>query len=70
LREEGKDIFILGGPNGAGKTTAARILLRDFLSEHEFLNVDEIARAISPKNPEAAAILAGRAFLERMGQRM
>jgi predicted ABC-type ATPase len=66
LRGEGKDIFILGGPNGAGKTTAARILLTDFLREHEFLNADEIARTISPEKPETAAIAAGRVFLERM----
>jgi predicted ABC-type ATPase len=66
LREESKDIFILGGPNGAGKTTAARILLPAFLREREFLNADEIAREISPENPERAAIAAGREFISRM----
>lgn len=66
MREEGKEIFILGGPNGAGKTTAARVLLPGFLREYEFLNADEIARAISPENPETAAISAGRLLLERM----
>ena len=63
---ESKDIFILGGPNGAGKTTAARVLLPEFIVEHEFLNADEIARQISPHDPEAAAMRAGRELLLRM----
>jgi predicted ABC-type ATPase len=66
LREEGKDIFILGGPNGAGKTTAARILLPDWLPVDAFLNADEIARRISPGNAEAAALTAGRLMLRQM----
>ena len=61
-----KEIVILGGPNGAGKTTTARILLSDFLREHEFLNADEIAREISPRNPEAASLSAGRELINRM----
>jgi len=66
LSEESKDIFILGGPNGAGKTTAARVLLPAFLNEHEFLNADEIAREISPHDPESAAIAAARELILRM----
>ncbi len=66
MNEESKDIFILGGPNGAGKTTAARVLLPDFLRENEFLNADEIAREISPDNPDSAAMAAGRELIERM----
>jgi predicted ABC-type ATPase len=66
LREEGKDIFILGGPNGAGKTTAARILLPDWLPVDAFLNADEFARQISPGNVEAAALGAGRLILRKM----
>ncbi|MFP5234276.1 MAG: AAA family ATPase [Acidobacteriota bacterium] len=61
-----RDIFIIGGPNGAGKTTAARVLLPEFLHERNFLNADDIAREISPANPEAAALAAGREFLVRM----
>ncbi|MGO8759140.1 MAG: AAA family ATPase [Terracidiphilus sp.] len=61
-----KEIVIIGGPNGAGKTTAARVLLPEFLRDHEFLNADEIAREISPDDPEAAALAAGRVLIERM----
>ncbi len=60
MSEGGKDIFILGGPNGAGKTTAARVLLPESFRESDFLNADEIARGISPEDPESAAMAAGR----------
>jgi predicted ABC-type ATPase len=61
-----KEIVLIGGPNGAGKTTASRILLPEFLQLNEFLNADEIARAIAPHDPDAAAFAAGRELLERM----
>jgi predicted ABC-type ATPase len=61
-----KDIVILGGPNGAGKTTAARVLLPEFFDLHPFLNADDFARAISPRNVESAALAAGRILIERM----
>ena len=61
-----KEIVILGGPNGAGKTTAAKKLLAKFPSVQEFLNADEFARVISPRNPESVAFAAGRKLLERM----
>jgi predicted ABC-type ATPase len=66
LREEGKDIFILGGPNGAGKTTAARILLPERLSIDAFLNADEIARRVSLGDVETSALTAGRLMLRQM----
>lgn len=61
-----KDLLILGGPNGAGKTTTAARLLPHDLGIREFVNADEIARGISPFNPEATAIMAGRVMIERM----
>ncbi len=61
-----KDIVILGGPNGAGKTTAAKQLLPDRLGIREFVNADEIALALSPFNPDAAAVAAGRRMITRM----
>jgi predicted ABC-type ATPase len=61
-----KEIVLIGGPNGAGKTTAARVLLSEFLVESEFLNADEIAREISPEDPEVAAFAAGRELLVQM----
>ena len=61
-----KDVVILGGPNGAGKTTAAARLLPQALGIVEFVNADEIARGLSPFNPEGSAIMAGRIMIERM----
>ena len=50
----------------AGKSTAAQSLLPSFLGTNEFVNADEIARGISPFNPEAVSFLAGRLMLERL----
>jgi len=61
-----KDLVILGGPNGGGKTTAARVLLPEFYSERSYLNADEIAREVSPRNVESAAFSAGRILIARM----
>ena len=57
---------MLGGPNGAGKTTAAQTLIPTALRIREFVNADEIARGLSPFNPEATAIAAGRLMVERI----
>jgi predicted ABC-type ATPase len=54
-----KDVFVIGGPNGAGKTTAANRLLPITLELNEVLNADEIARGLSPFEPEANAVAAG-----------
>ena len=59
-------IYIIAGPNGAGKTTAAYSLLPDVFETVEFVNADEIARGVSPFNPEGAAFQAGRIMLERI----
>ena len=61
-----KEIVLLGGPNGAGKTTTARVLLPEFFELNPFLNADEIARRISPGNPESGAFAAGRQMIETM----
>jgi predicted ABC-type ATPase len=61
-----KEIMILAGPNGAGKTTAARKLLPKFPGIKEFLNADELARAISPEDPESVAFAAGRRLLAQV----
>ena len=55
-----KDVFVIGGPNGTGKTTTANRLLPTTLELREFLNADEIARGLSPFDPEANAVPAGR----------
>jgi predicted ABC-type ATPase len=60
------ELIVLGGPNGAGKTTSAQRLLPLHLKIIEFVNADEIARGLSPFNPEDTAIEAGRLMLERV----
>ena len=57
------EILIIGGPNGAGKTTAARFLFQEQMATREFVNADEIARGLSPYDPDSAAIAAGRVML-------
>jgi predicted ABC-type ATPase len=49
------NIFILGGCNGSGKSTISRTLLPDILDCKEFINADEIARGLSPFQPEKVA---------------
>ena len=57
---------MIGGPNGAGKTTAATTLLPKHLDIREFVNADEIARGLSPFNPEGRARAAGRLMIRRI----
>lgn len=61
-----KTLYIIAGCNGAGKTTAAYTILPDIWQCQEFVNADEIARGLSPFNPESVAIQAGRLMLERI----
>jgi predicted ABC-type ATPase len=51
-----KHLYIVSGPNGAGKTTASYSVLPKILHCKEFVNADEIARGLSPFNPESVAI--------------
>lgn len=59
-------LYIIAGPNGAGKTTASYTLLPEVLHCDEFVNADEIAKGLSPFNPESVAIEAGRIMLTRI----
>ena len=59
-------IVIIAGPNGAGKTTFAREFLPQEAQCPDFINADLIAAGLSPFNPEAAALRAGRLMLERL----
>jgi predicted ABC-type ATPase len=61
-----KEAVIIGGPNGAGKTTSAFKLLPRTLHVVEFVNADEIARGLSPFDPESVALAAGRLMLDRI----
>ena len=64
--KEDKNLYIISGCNGAGKTTASYSVLPKILSCREFVNADEIARGLSPFNPEGVAIEAGRLMLSRI----
>lgn len=61
-----KRLYIIAGPNGAGKTTASYTVLPEILNCNEFVNADEIARGISPFNPDKVAIQAGKLMLNRI----
>ena len=45
----------MAGCNGAGKTTASKTILPKSLLVKEFVNADEIAKGLSPFNPEGVA---------------
>ncbi len=59
-------IFIISGCNGAGKTTASFTILPELLNITDFVNADEIAKGLSPFQPENVSIEAGRIMLKRL----
>lgn len=59
-------LYIIAGCNGAGKTTASMVVLPEILNCKEFVNADEIAKGLSPFNPEEMAIEAGWLMLQRV----
>ncbi|MCY2995776.1 MAG: zeta toxin family protein [Planctomycetota bacterium] len=63
-------ILIIAGPNGAGKTTFAREYLPREGGCPDFINADLIAAGLSPFQPEAAAVRAGRLVLEEIRDRV
>jgi predicted ABC-type ATPase len=63
-----RNLYIIAGCNGAGKTTASYTILPEILHCKAFVNADEIARGLSPFQPEAVAIEAGRLMLKRIGE--
>lgn len=60
------NLYIIAGCNGAGKTTASFTILPDILDCKEFVNADEIAKGLSPFQPETVAFQAGRIMLTRV----
>lgn len=59
-------LYIIAGCNGAGKTTASFTILPEILDCKEFVNADEIARGLSPFQPETVSFEAGRIMLQRI----
>jgi predicted ABC-type ATPase len=64
--QQQKKLYIIAGCNGAGKTTASFTILPDILDCKEFVNADEIARGLSPFQPEHVQFEAGRIMLHRI----
>ena len=62
------NLFIIAGCNGAGKTTASFTILPDVFHLDIFVNADEIARGLSPLNPDKSSIEAGRMMLSKIDQ--
>ena len=56
-------LYIIAGCNGAGKTTASYTVLPQMLNCKEFVNADEIAKGLSPLQPETVSFEAGRIML-------
>jgi predicted ABC-type ATPase len=65
-----KKIIIIAGPKSAGKTTFAREFLPTDEACLNFFNADLIAAGLSPFNPEAAAIQAGRLMLLQIAEHL
>jgi predicted ABC-type ATPase len=61
-----KNLYIIAGCNGAGKTTASFTILPEIINCHEFVNADEIAKGLSPFQPEKVSVEAGRIMLGRI----
>ncbi len=60
------NLYIIAGCNGAGKTTTSFTVLPEILNCKEFVNADEIARGLSPFQPETVSFQAGRIMLARI----
>lgn len=59
---------IISGCNGAGKTTASFTILPEILNCKEFVNADEIAKGLSPFQPDKVSLESGRIMLNRINE--
>jgi predicted ABC-type ATPase len=58
--------IVIAGPNGAGKTTFAREYLPKEAGIVHFVNADLLAAGLSPLQPQAAAVAAGKLLLKEL----
>lgn len=65
---EERNLYIIAGCNGAGKTTASFTILPEIIECKEFVNADEIARGLSPFQPEKVSFEAGRIMIKRINE--
>jgi predicted ABC-type ATPase len=56
-------LWLIAGANGVGKTTYARDHIQSYSGTKSFVNLDEIARGLSPFEPEAQRVRAARVSL-------
>ena len=63
-----KNLYIIAGCNWAGKTTASFTILPEILNCKEFVNADEIAKGLSPFQPEKVSFEAGRIMINRINE--
>ena len=63
-------LVIIAGPNGAGKTTFAKEYLSSFGARFEFVNADEISRALALEigNQGSPDIRAAKAMLSKIDE--
>lgn len=59
---------MIAGCNGVGKTAASFTILPEILDCKEFVNADEIAKGLSPFQPEKVSFEAGRIMLKRINE--
>ena len=59
-------VWLVAGPNGVGKTTYAFRHIRAVSGSVRFVNLDEIARGLSPMEPDAERAEAARIALGRI----
>src|SRR5690554_3064231 len=62
------NLYIIASCNGARETTASFTILPEILDCKEFVNADEIAKGLSPFQPEKVSFEAGRIMLNRINE--
>jgi predicted ABC-type ATPase len=65
-RHEIPNLYIIAGCNVVGKNIVSYTILSEILDCLEFVNAGEIAKGLSPFQPETVSFEAGRIMLERI----
>jgi predicted ABC-type ATPase len=68
MRDGQPTLWLIAGPNGVGKTTYAFRHIQRISGSINFVNLDEIARGLSPLRPEAQRLRAARVALAMQGE--